>query len=199
MIAGAFAAGLAAMADFARSKNGRRILGGVAAVAVAVGGVLWARAHWISVGVAREKTAEATRLRNARPAIARVEAGGRSITAATDQRAAQRQTEIRTVTKILKEEVPVYVTVEADRRCDVSAGFVSLHNQAAAGVPQVPRPAGLVLDTPSGVALSAVADTVVDNYGTAQQYREAALACRAWAREQADLWSKNIRTAPASP
>jgi hypothetical protein len=198
MIAAASAV-FGALADFARSTAGRRILGGVAAVVVIVGGGLLARAHWIAVGVDREKAAEAERLRNARPAIARVEAGGRSITAATDQQAAQRQAEIRADTKILKEEVPVYVTVEADRRCDVSAGFVSLHDQAAAGVPQVPRPAGLILDAPSGVALSAVADTVVDNYGTAQQYREAALACRAWAREQADLWSKNIRTAPASP
>lgn len=193
------AAVLAARAVFPRSKVGRRALAAAAGLGLIIAAVLFARAHWIGVGVARERVAQVERLTKAKPAIAHVEAGGRAITAATDQQAAQRQSEIRTVTRVLKERVPVYVTVEADRRCDVSAGFVSLHDQAAAGVPQVPRPAGLVLDAPSGVPLSAVADTVVDNYGTAHEWRDAALACRAWAREQADLWNRNIRTAPASP
>lgn len=195
MIAAAFAV----VADFARSKNGRRILGGAVSVALVVGAVLLARAHWIGVGVAREKTAEAGRLQAAQQVVAKTEKAAATITARTDQQATARQTEIRTVTRTLTREVPVYVTVEADRRCDVSAGFVSLHNQAAAGVPQVPRPAGLVLDAPSGVPLSAVADVVVGNYGTALEWRDAALACRAWAREQADNWHANIRTTPATP
>jgi hypothetical protein len=187
-VIGAAWAGLVA---FGKSKGGRRVLFSVGVAAV----VLTARAHWIGVGVDQEQAAEAARLKAALPAIARVEQGGAAITAATDQRTEARRVEIRTVTKTLKEEVPVYVTVEADRRCAVSAGFVSLHDQAAAGVPQVPRPAGVVLDAPSGVALSAVADTVVDNYGAALEYRDAALACRAWAREQAELWRENVRAA----
>jgi len=185
----------AALADFARSSTGRRLLLALAVLAA----VLLARAHWIGMGIDREKAAQVERLKAAKPAIAKVEAAGKAITAATDQQAAARTAAIRTVTRVLKEEVPVYVTVEADRRCDVSSGFVSLHDQAAAGVPQVPRPAGVVLDAPSGVPLSAVADTVVDNYGTAFEWREAALACRAWAREQADTWHANIRTASTPP
>lgn len=199
MIAVAAGAALAAMVDFAKSKVGRRLLAGVAGLALLSATIVYARAHWIDLGVAREQAAEAARLKAAKPAIDRVEKGGAAITAATDHDTAQRRAEIHTVTKILKEEVPVYVTVEADRRCDVSGGFVSLHNQAAAGVPQVPRPAGIILDAPSGVPLSAVADTMVDNYGAAYEWREAALACRAWAREQADIWHKNIKAAPTSP
>lgn len=187
------------MVDFSKSRVGRRILTAVAGLALLSTAVVYARAHWIDLGVARERAAETKRLRAAKPAVARVEKGGAAITAATEQATAKRLGEIRAVTKILKEEVPVYVTVESDRRCAVSAGFVSLHDQAAAGVPQVSRPAGVVLDAPSGVPLSAVADTVADNYGTAYEWREAALACRAWAREQADLWKANIRTAPTSP
>lgn len=199
MIAAAAGAALTALTEFAKSKGGRRFLVGVAGFALLSVAVVYARAHWIDTGVARERAAEAERLRAAKPAIDRIEKAGASITAATDLSTAQRRGEIRTVTKILKEEVPVYVTVEADRRYAVSAGFVSLHNQAAAGVPQVSRPAGLVLDAPSGIPLSTVADTMVDNYGTAYEWREAALACRAWAREQADIWHMNIRTSPASP
>lgn len=197
MIAAAAGAAVAAVVDFARSKAGRWLLAGVAVLALLSTAVVYARAHWIELGVARERSAEASRLKAAKPAIDRVEKGGAAITAATDRATTQRLGEIRIVTKILKEEVPVYVTVEADRRYAVSAGFVSLHNQAAAGVPQVSRPASVVLDAPSGVPLSTVADTVVDNYGTAYEWREAALACRTWAREQADLWKSNIR--PASP
>lgn len=192
---GVIAEGGAVLIAFAKSTLGRRVLIALAVLAA----VLLARTHWIEVGVDRERAADAARLNEAKPAIAKVEAGGKAITAATDSQVAARTAEIRTVTRILKEEVPVYVTIEADRRCDVSAGFVSLHDQAAAGVPQVPRPAGVVLDSSSGVPLSAVADTVVDNYGTAFEWREAALACRAWAREQADLWHKTIRTPPTSP
>ena len=198
MIAAA-AAAFSTVADFAGSKTGRRILAGVAALAIVTTGVLYARAHWIDVGVAREQTAQAERLAKAKPAIVRVEAGGKAITAATDQRAAQRQVEIRTVTHVLKERVPVYVTVEADRRNDLPMGFVWLHDQAAAGVSEAPAHPGVLPDASSGIALSAATDVIVDNYGTAHEWREAALACRAWAREQADLWDENIRAAPASP
>ncbi|MBT2767604.1 hypothetical protein J7J08_08125 [Stenotrophomonas sp. ISL-67] len=62
-------------------------------------------------------------------------------------------------------EVPVYVTANADAACTVPAGFVRLHDTAAsgdalagvAGDPDAPAP---------GVTLSAVAETVADNYAT---------------------------------
>ncbi|MDC6286775.1 hypothetical protein PP731_25660, partial [Ralstonia solanacearum] len=58
---------------------------------------------------------------------------------------------------------PRYVPVQADASCVVPRGFVRLHDAAAAGA--VPDPgAGDADAAPSGIALSAVAGTVADNY-----------------------------------
>ncbi len=74
--------------------------------------------------------------------------------------AAEAQVRIRTVTRTLIKEVPVYVTPDDDRRCVVPVGFVRIHDAAAAGIRPVPDPAGRPDDAPSGLALSAVAGTV---------------------------------------
>lgn len=62
-------------------------------------------------------------------------------------------------------EIPVYVTEKSDRACAVPAGFVSVHNAAAANVP-LSEPAGDPDAPAAGVTLSAVAETVAGNYGT---------------------------------
>lgn len=77
---------------------------------------------------------------------------------------------IRIVTRTITKEVPVYVTQEADARCVVPVGFVSLWNRSTAdpadsGNPAAAPEAGVVLDAPSGVALSAVAEAAVENHG----------------------------------
>ncbi|APC68790.1 hypothetical protein [Ralstonia pseudosolanacearum] len=60
-------------------------------------------------------------------------------------------------------EIPRYVPIQADASCVVPRGFVRLHDAAAADA--VPDPgAGDADAAPSGVALSAVAGTVADNY-----------------------------------
>ena len=59
-------------------------------------------------------------------------------------------------------EVPVYVPAEADAACVLYRGFVRLHDAAAAG--RIPEPAGSTDAAPAGIALSAVAATVSDNY-----------------------------------
>lgn len=62
-------------------------------------------------------------------------------------------------------EVPVYVSAQADAACTVNAGFVRVHDLAAAARPlPASDPAGLANEAGSGVALSAVATTVADNY-----------------------------------
>lgn len=151
----------------------------------------------VDAGVERQVAAQARREEAARKAVAMVEKGGRAITADVDQQAAARKVEIRTITKTLIEKVPVYVTVEADRRVDVPVGFVRLHDQAASGLPGLPDTAGLVVDAPSGVPLSAVAGTLVGNYGVAYEWREEALACRAWVARQADLYNSTIKATPS--
>jgi hypothetical protein len=65
----------------------------------------------------------------------------------------------RTITK----EIPVYVTPEADAACVIPAGFVRIHDAAAANT--APEPPAGDPDAPApGVTLSAIAETVADNY-----------------------------------
>ena len=79
------------------------------------------------------------------------------------------QGKVRVVTETITKEVPVHVTEKADRACVVPVGFVSLWNRSVgdpAGGDSTPTPeASVVLDAPSGVALSAVAEAAVANHG----------------------------------
>ena len=70
-------------------------------------------------------------------------------------------------------EVPVYVSAQADAACTVNAGFVRVHDLAAADRP-LPAPdiAGVANEAGSGVALSTVAETVAGNYTTCNENAE---------------------------
>ncbi|MDN4572673.1 hypothetical protein DBB29_03000 [Pandoraea cepalis] len=72
--------------------------------------------------------------------------------------------EIRVKGDTIIQKVPVYVTKEADAACTVPVGFVRLHDAAAANLQ--PGDPGDADAGDSGVALSAVAETVADNYTT---------------------------------
>jgi hypothetical protein len=72
-----------------------------------------------------------------------------------------------TITK----EIPVYVTAKADARCDVPAGFVSVHDAAAQNVP-LGEPAGDPDAPAAGITLSGVARTVAGNYAACHAIRE---------------------------
>lgn len=81
----------------------------------------------------------------------------------------------------LIQEIPVYVPIQADAACTVHHGFVSLHDAAAAGeLPTAPGDA----DAPAeGLALSAVAATVVTNYQTCHENAEQLKALQDWIRQ----------------
>lgn len=81
---------------------------------------------------------------------------------------------------ILK-EVPIYVPVQADAACTVHRGFVSLHDAAAAG--ELPEPARDADAPAEGLALSAVAATVVTNYQTCHENAEQLKALQDWIRQ----------------
>ena len=78
---------------------------------------------------------------------------------------------IRWKTRDVIVKVPVYVSRAGDRGCVVPAGFVRLHDSAASGtgLPDNPDPSGQLYDSPSGIALSTVASTVAENYGTCRE------------------------------
>lgn len=81
----------------------------------------------------------------------------------------------------LIQEVPVYVTVQADAACTVHRGFVSLHDAAAAG--ELPEPTRDADAPAEGLALSAVAATVVTNYQTCHENAEQLKALQDWIRQ----------------
>ena len=81
----------------------------------------------------------------------------------------------------LIQEVPVYVPVQADAACTVHRGFVSLHDAAAAG--ELPEPSRDPDAPAEGLALSAVAATVVTNYQTCHENAEQLKALQDWIRQ----------------
>lgn len=90
---------------------------------------------------------------------------------------------VRDTTTATLAEVPRYVTPPDDDRCTVNAGFVRLHNAAAEG--RLPDPAGPADAHPAGLALSAVAGTVIDNYGRCRENTEQLIGLQAWIRAMA--------------
>ena len=85
--------------------------------------------------------------------------------------------------KTIIKQVPVYVSKESDSRCVVPAGFVRLHTAAVLNVPPVAGPASVPNDAPSGIPLSAVAETDADNYEAGHLNAEQLKALQEWARE----------------
>lgn len=79
-------------------------------------------------------------------------------------------------------EIPVYVSKAADAACVVPAGFVRVHDASAANLPVSGGPLGTD-DGPSGIALSAVAETVAGNYTNCRANAEQLKALQKWARE----------------
>ena len=85
-------------------------------------------------------------------------------------------------------EVPVYVSEAADRACTVPAGFVRLHDAAAANVPPSGS-AGPADERAAPVALSAVAATVAGNYTECHANAEQLRQLQAYVREHVKVVS----------
>lgn len=88
---------------------------------------------------------------------------------------------VREKADTLIQEIPVYVPVQADAACTVHRGFVSLHDAAAAG--DLPEPTRDPDAPAEGLALSAVAATVVTNYQTCIENAEQLKALQDWIRQ----------------
>ena len=90
---------------------------------------------------------------------------------------------VRETSDVIIKEVPVYVSPAADSACVLPNGFVSLHDAAAAG--RLPESAGGADATPSGVALSAAASAVAENYQRCHENAEQLTALQLWISEMA--------------
>lgn len=80
----------------------------------------------------------------------------------------------------IKQEVVVYVPQAADADCTINAGFVRLHDAAAGNT--IPGPSRVADAAPSGVALSTVAATLIDNYTACHENAEQLIAWQEWAK-----------------
>ncbi|WOE80819.1 hypothetical protein RZO07_06215 [Pseudomonas protegens] len=86
----------------------------------------------------------------------------------------------------LIKEVPIYVSKAADDACVVPAGFVRVHDAGAANLPVAAGP-GVADGAASGLALSTVAASVVDNYSQCHANAEQLKALQQWVRESQAL------------
>ncbi|MGO4222136.1 hypothetical protein AB4Y64_09830 [Lysobacter sp. TAF61] len=97
---------------------------------------------------------------------------------------------VREKAEAITREIPVYVTENADARCDVPAGFVSVHNAAAENVPLAES--GRDPDAPApGVALSTVAETVAGNYAICHENAEQLTALQEYVRSWSEASSRD--------
>jgi hypothetical protein len=85
-------------------------------------------------------------------------------------------------------QVPVYITKDADAKCDVLTGFVMLHDSASRN--EVPDPTRKVDGTTSEVKISGVAETVIDNYTTYHQVAEQLKSLQEWIKLQQSIYNK---------
>jgi hypothetical protein len=144
----------------------------ILAMALAGGGFLagWRVHDWKDGAAATKAVARSVHVVQKQAAVAQQ--------VAVQQQAAQDQ--VRIVTRTLVQKVPTYVSLEADAGCVVPDGFRMLHDAAASGVPPAAEPAGQSADAPSGVTLSAVADTVTANYGICHETAERLKGWQDW-------------------
>lgn len=154
---------------------------GTAAAAVAgwgVAGVQTWRIDRLKADAARDRLKAVERALTAERAKG---AQGAEIGAVVERVRVEYRDRYRTITQ----EIPRYVTVESDRRCIVPRGFVSVHDAAARGevLPEGPAAAAVANDAPSGVALSAVASTVVGNYAGCTDDRARLVGLQAWVNQ----------------
>jgi hypothetical protein len=85
-------------------------------------------------------------------------------------------------------QVPVYITKDADAKCDVPTGFVVLHDSASRN--EVPDPTRSIDATTSTVKISGVAETVTDNYTTYHQVAEQLKSLQEWIKLQQSIYNK---------
>ena len=87
---------------------------------------------------------------------------------------------VRIQTRTLIKEVPIYVTKEAESRCIVPNGFVSLYNSSARGA-NPPAPSEFDEEA-SRIGLASVLSTSVQNNGTCREWKEQVIGLQEYIR-----------------
>ncbi|WP_010104101.1 hypothetical protein [Verminephrobacter aporrectodeae] len=79
----------------------------------------------------------------------------------------------------ISKEISQHVPTQADAACTVPHGFVRVHDRAAQGNAHA-EPTGDPDAAPAGIALSTVAETVVENYTSCRENAEQLSALQGW-------------------
>jgi hypothetical protein len=79
----------------------------------------------------------------------------------------------------VRDEIPIYITREAERACELPSAFVWVHNRAAGG-DEAAGPAPVSADAPAAVTLADTAETLTENYAAYHQCAERVAAWQAF-------------------
>lgn len=98
-----------------------------------------------------------------------------------DKRHQKAVNQIKTVTKVVTKEVPKYVNTANSGECFIPNGFVLVHDAAAMSTTLPPT--SISDGEASGIALTQIAETVVDNYGSCNEIRQQLISLQEWVNE----------------
>lgn len=151
---------------------GRWLLVLVAVAALVLGYGAWAK-HQQGVGYSRAQGEYATQAQ-------KTDAKREAVAAPIAAKQESAQVQIRTITKTILKEVPVYVKADD---CPMSPGFRLLVDAAANG--EIPDPAGIADAAPVPAAVAA--ETTVTNYGTCHETAARLVGLQGWITAQQAL------------
>ena len=117
-----------------------------------------------------------------RAEIARIEKESKEATAKIEADYKQKIEVTKKKGEQIVKYVDRYVNKEADAKCVIPSSVVELHNSAAKN--ELPDPARVANESPSGVALSTTTKTVVENYNLFHELRQQLISLQEWIREQ---------------
>jgi hypothetical protein len=120
--------------------------------------------------------------------IARLEKASADVSSRVEKVYIERTKVIKEKGDVIVEKIPEYISKDANAKCDVPNGFVVLHNSAVKN--EVPNTAREFNEKSSGVELSTVGKTVVENYTSCNETREQLRSLQDWVKEQEKLYNK---------
>lgn len=93
---------------------------------------------------------------------------------------------VKETSDAITKEIPIYITKEADANCVVPNGFVLLHDSASRN--EIPNASGIPNEGASGVKISEVAGTIIENYSTYYQLAEQVKSLQDWIKQQQQIY-----------
>jgi hypothetical protein len=119
--------------------------------------------------------------------IAKKEEQSKEVTTQVVTKYVDRVKIVKEISDVQIQTIPTLISKDSDDKCVVPVGFGVLHDAAAKN--EVPDTSGTTNDTASGIKLSEVAETVVENYGICTQNSEQLKSLQEWIRAQQKIYN----------